>query len=51
MNYNSNIYHMKFSSSSQNHKISAKIFVNHKFYHNNFVLTIFLLKTCILQVT
>jgi hypothetical protein len=39
MNYNSMICRMKFSSSSQNHKVSAKIFVNHKFYHNNFILT------------
>jgi hypothetical protein len=51
MNYNSKICRMKFLSSSQNHKVSAKIFVNHKFYHNNFILTIFLLKPSILNVT
>jgi hypothetical protein len=51
MNYNSKIYHMKFSSSSQNHKVSAKIFMNNKFYHDKFILTIFLLETCILNVT
>jgi hypothetical protein len=51
MNYNSKICRMKFLSSSQNHKVSGKIFVNHKFYHNNFTLTIFLQKTCILNVT
>jgi hypothetical protein len=44
MNCNLKICHMKFLSSSQNHKVSAKIFVNHKFYHINFILTIFRLK-------
>jgi hypothetical protein len=51
MSYNSKIYRMKFSSSSQNHNISAKIFVDHKFYHDKFIRTIFLLKMCILNIT
>jgi hypothetical protein len=51
MNYNSNICRMKFLSSSQNHRVSAEIFMNNKFYHSKFILTIFLLKMCILNVT
>jgi hypothetical protein len=41
MNFNSKICSMKFSSSSQNHEVSAKIFVNNKFYHGKFILIIF----------
>jgi hypothetical protein len=51
MSYNSKIYRMKFSSSSHNHNISANIFVDHKFYHDKFIRTIFLLKMCILNIT
>jgi hypothetical protein len=51
MNYNSKICRTKFSNSSQNHKVRAKIFVNNKFYHVKFILTIFLLKICILNIT
>jgi hypothetical protein len=50
-NLNSKICHMKFSGSSQNHKVSDKIFVNNKFYHGKVTLIIFLLQTCILNIT
>jgi hypothetical protein len=50
MNLNSNICHMKFSSSSQNYKVSDKMLVNNKYYHCKVMLIIFLLQTCILNI-
>jgi hypothetical protein len=37
------ICHMKFSSSSQYQKVSDKIFVNNKLYHDKVILIIFIL--------
>jgi hypothetical protein len=36
-NLNSKICHMTFSYSSQNHKVSNKIFVNNNFYHDKVI--------------
>jgi hypothetical protein len=49
-NLNSEICHMKFSDSSQNHKFSDKMLVNNKCYHGKIMLIIFILQTYILII-
>jgi hypothetical protein len=44
MKFNSNTCHMKFLSSSHKYKISGKIFVHNKAYHNKLILIIFALQ-------
>jgi hypothetical protein len=45
MKSNLKTYHMKFLSSSPNHKVSGKSFVHNNVYNNNFIVIIFILQS------